>query len=79
MAMPKYAANYAPFTPITYLERTSALYPDRTSIVYGDLRFTWAQTMARCRRLASQIARLVAAGQTVPIPPPPWLTLPYTY
>lgn len=65
MAMPKCAANYAPLTPITFLERTAALHGDRTSIVYGDLRWTWAQTMERCRRLASRIAQLVSVGETV--------------
>jgi hypothetical protein len=63
--MPKYAANYAPLTPITFLERTAAVFGDRTSIIYGDLRFTWAQTMERCRRLASQVSQLVSIGQTV--------------
>lgn len=32
---------------------------DRTSIIYGDRKYTWAQTMERCRRLA-------AVGKTVP-------------
>lgn len=67
MEMAKYAANYAPLTPIMFLERTAGLHPNRTSIVYGELRFTWAQTMARCRRLASQISQLVSVGQTVSI------------
>lgn len=65
MEMAKYAANYAPLTPIMFLERTAGLHPNRTSIIYGDLRFTWTQTMARCRRLASQISQLVSVGQTV--------------
>lgn len=63
--MAKCAANYGPLTPITFLERTAALYPERTSIIYGDLQWTWAQTFDRCRRLASKVSQLVDVGQTV--------------
>jgi len=65
--MAKCAANYGPLTPITFLERTAALYPERTSIIYGDLQWTWAQTFDRCRRLASKISQLVDVGQTVSV------------
>jgi fatty-acyl-CoA synthase len=52
----KNAANYVPLTPLTYLERSAAIWPDRTAIIHGDLRYTWAQTYARCRRLGSALA-----------------------
>jgi fatty-acyl-CoA synthase len=51
------AANYAPLSPLSLIRRAVAAYPDRTSIVHGDRRFTWSQTYARCRRLASALAR----------------------
>jgi fatty-acyl-CoA synthase len=51
------AANYAPLTPLTFLERAAYVYPDGLSVVYGDERYTWKQTYARCRRLASALAR----------------------
>ena len=36
------------------------------SLIHGDTRFTWAQTYARCRRLASALAqRGVGVGDTV--------------
>jgi fatty-acyl-CoA synthase len=50
-------ANYAPLTPLTFLERAAYVYPDRPSVVYNDQRFTWRETYARCRRLASALAR----------------------
>ena len=50
-------ANHSPLTPLTFLERAAAVYPGRTSIVNGAQRFTWAQTYARCRRLASALSR----------------------
>ncbi|MCX7382941.1 MAG: acyl-CoA synthetase [Alphaproteobacteria bacterium] len=51
------AANHAPLTPLTFIERAAAVYPNRPSVVNGAQRFTWAQTYARTRRLASALAR----------------------
>ncbi|GAB2232525.1 hypothetical protein Drorol1_Dr00011563 [Drosera rotundifolia] len=51
------AANYAPLTPISFLERASKVFGDRTSVVYGPLRFTWTQTYDRCLKLASALSR----------------------
>ena len=50
-------ANFTPLTPLTFIERAAAVYPDHPSIVDGDRRFNWSQTYARCRRLASALAR----------------------
>ena len=48
-------ANYVPLSPLTFLRRAAQVYPDHPSIVHGDLRYTWGQTYARCRRLASAL------------------------
>ncbi len=53
----KNQANHAPLTPLTFIERAAAVYPDKLSVVHGDLRYTWKETYARCRRLASALAR----------------------
>lgn len=45
-------ANFAELTPLGFLERSASIYPERLAIVHGALRQTWAQTYARCRRLA---------------------------
>ena len=50
-------ANYAALTPLTFLERAAYVYPDKPSVVHGDERYTWGETYARCRRLASALAR----------------------
>src|SRR5579872_208293 len=50
-------ANYTPLTPLTFLERAAYVFPDRPSVVHGAQRFTWRETYARCRRLASALAR----------------------
>nr|XP_016445222.1 PREDICTED: butyrate--CoA ligase AAE11, peroxisomal-like [Nicotiana tabacum] len=56
--LPKCGANYVPLTPLTFLTRASKCYANRTSIIYGDIRFTWSQTYKRCCRLASSLRSL---------------------
>ncbi|WP_170366192.1 acyl-CoA synthetase [Ruegeria arenilitoris] len=61
-------ANFTALSPLSYIERTAAVYPDYPALVYGDRRHSWAQTYARCRRLASALAaRGVGTGDTVSI------------
>ncbi len=59
--LPKTAANFAPLSPLGFLERSASVYPDRLAIVHGlgasALRQTWSQTYARCRRLASALQK----------------------
>jgi len=64
----KNAANYAPLTPLSFLERAAYVYPDKVSVVHGKERYTWKETYARCRRLASALAkRGIGAGDTVAV------------
>src|SRR5574341_1182531 len=59
-------ANHAPLTPLSFLERSAYVYPDRTSVIHGKRRFSWKETYARCRRLASALSqRGIAKGDTV--------------
>jgi fatty-acyl-CoA synthase len=51
------AANYVPLSPLTFLERAAAVFPSRTSVIHGPRRYTWAETEARCRRLASALRK----------------------
>ncbi|MCU0957310.1 MAG: acyl-CoA synthetase [Hydrogenophaga sp.] len=55
--LPRNEANFAPLSPLSFIERTAEVYPDRLAIVYGQLRQTWSQTYTRCRRLASALQR----------------------
>jgi fatty-acyl-CoA synthase len=50
-------ANYTPLTPLTFIERAAYVHPDHPSVVHGEQRFTWRETYARCRRLASALER----------------------
>ena len=65
------AANYVPLSPLTFLERTAAVFPSRISVIHGARRYTWAETQARCRRLASALRRRgVGKGDTVAVMAP---------
>jgi fatty-acyl-CoA synthase len=59
-------ANYAPLTPLSFIERAAHVYPERASVIHGARRFTWKETYARCRRLASALTkRGIGKGDTV--------------
>src|SRR3546814_7281643 len=50
-------ANTAPLTPVTFLRRAAAVYPQKLAVVHGTQRFTYAEFHARACRLASALAR----------------------
>ena len=59
-------ANYTPLSPISYLQRTAFVYPERTAQIHQDTRYTWAETYERCVRLASALNAMgVQKGETV--------------
>jgi fatty-acyl-CoA synthase len=59
-------ANYAPLTPLSFIERAASVYPERAAVIHGARRFTWKETYARCRRLAGALARRgIGRGDTV--------------
>jgi len=67
----KNAANYVPLSPIGFLLRSAAVYPNRTAVIHGQQRYTWHETLERCRRLASALAkRGIGRGDTVAVMAP---------
>ena len=64
----KNPANYAPLSPLGFLERSARIFPDRASLIHGDQRYTWEETYSRCQRLASALTELgVKRNDTVSI------------
>jgi fatty-acyl-CoA synthase len=64
----KNAANYQPLTPLTFLERAAAVFPNRLAVVHGSRRFSYSEFYARTRRLASTLAaRSIGPGDTVSV------------
>ncbi len=57
-------ANYTPLTPLSLIARTAYTYPRHLAVVHGERRYTWAETYARSRRLASALARRASASAT---------------
>ncbi|HEY7241421.1 MAG TPA: acyl-CoA synthetase [Burkholderiales bacterium] len=64
----KSRANHVPLTPLSFIERSASVHPGRTAVVHGAARYTWSETYARCRRLASALARRgIGKGDTVAV------------
>jgi fatty-acyl-CoA synthase len=61
-------ANFAPLTPISFLERAADVFPTRTAWIHGDMKASYAAFRARARRLAAALAgRGVGPGDTVAV------------
>src|SRR5437870_6013451 len=61
-------ANFAALTPLNFLMRAAAIYPDKIAVIDGARRFTYAQFYARCRRFADALRRRgIGAGDTVAV------------
>ncbi|MCB1777493.1 MAG: AMP-binding protein, partial [Candidatus Competibacteraceae bacterium] len=66
MSLDPNPANYVPLTPLTFIERAASVYPQRTAVVHGTVRRSWAEMYARCRQLASALQqRGIGLGDTV--------------
>lgn len=62
----KTAANYVPLTPLSFLKRAAAVFPDHPAVIYGPHRKTYAEYHTRVTRLASALTKLgVQAGDVV--------------
>ena len=62
----KCAANFVPLTPLSHLRRAAEVFTNRTAVVYGAHRVTYAQYHDRCSQLASAlVARGVTSGDVV--------------
>ena len=51
----KNAANYAPLSPLTFIARAAAVYPERCAVIYNETRRSWRETYRRCCRFAGAL------------------------
>jgi fatty-acyl-CoA synthase len=66
--LPRTEANYAALSPLSFIERTAEVYPNRLAVVHGDLRRNWLEVFTRCRQLASALQRHgIGRGDTVAV------------
>ena len=64
----KNAVNHVALSPLSFIERTAAIYPNYPAVVHGAIRRTWGETYTRCRKLASALAnRGIGKGDTVAV------------
>ncbi|MBL18727.1 MAG: acyl-CoA synthetase [Flavobacteriaceae bacterium] len=61
-------ANFQPLTPLTFLERAATVFPQRTAIIHGELRRSYAEFYARSCQLASALTQYnIGRGDTVSV------------
>jgi fatty-acyl-CoA synthase len=66
--LPRTEANYAALSPLSFIERSAEVYPQRLAVIHGDLRRNWGEVFARCRRLASALVQHgIGKGDTVAV------------
>ncbi len=67
----KVEANYFPLTPISFLKRSAAVYPEKDAVIHGERSYGYAELYERCRRLASALERRgIGRGDTVSVMAP---------
>ncbi len=71
LGLEKNQANFTQLTPITFIERAVLVNPEKTAIIYNDLRRNWKETFQRCRKLASALQKAgIQRGDTVSVMSP---------
>jgi fatty-acyl-CoA synthase len=61
-------ANFQPLTPLTYLERAAAVFPDHVAIIHGKMRVSYSEFYRRSIKLASALASTgIGKGDTVSV------------
>ena len=67
----KNPANFHPLTPLSFLERSARVFPDKVAVIHGTASINYRDFYARCRRLASALARRgIGIGDTVAVMSP---------
>src|SRR5690606_6469921 len=70
--LPQTPANYAAMSPLSFIERSAATYPQQLAVVHGTgpqaLRRSWSEVYRRCRQLASALSNSgIGKGDTVAV------------
>ncbi|MDS1140837.1 long-chain-fatty-acid--CoA ligase [Pusillimonas sp. SM2304] len=64
----KNPANYASLTPVSFLQRSAGIFPDKAAVIDDDMTLTYSDLYRRCRRMASALTNLgIKAGDTVSV------------
>src|SRR5437764_2408652 len=61
-------ANFTALTPLGFLARAAAVYPDKLAVIDGARRFTYREFYERCRRFTDALRRRgIGRGDTVAV------------
>lgn len=63
-------ANFEPLTPLSFLGRNAAAFPDREAVVYGDRRLTYEEFGMAVQQQAKAIQRYIQPGEIVTVVAP---------
>ena len=64
-------ANFTALTPLGFLPRTAAIYPDKLAVIDGPRHFTYRELHERCLRFADALRRRgIGVGDTVAVMAP---------
>src|SRR2546430_16707081 len=70
-ALGKERANYVPLSPVQFLARRALIWPHKIAVRHGAQAYPYREFEARCRRLASALARRgIGRGDTVAVMAP---------
>ncbi|NWN88143.1 MAG: AMP-binding protein [Micrococcaceae bacterium] len=62
---PTSPASYEPLTPLAFLGRSAATFPEREAVIYGTRRSTYAQFESEVQQLARALSKSIKPGQVV--------------
>src|SRR6266478_5922770 len=54
----RHPSNYIPLSPVSLLARAASAFADKVAVIDGERRYTYAQLLDRCIRLASALSQL---------------------
>src|ERR1700676_5758737 len=57
-SLDRHPSNYIPLSPISFLTRAASAFAGKVGVIDGTRRYTYAQLLDRCVRLASALAKL---------------------
>src|SRR5690349_657831 len=65
------SANFAALTPLSFLARSAAVYPEKVAVIHGEWRYSYAELYRRCCGLADALRRRgIGLGDTVSVMAP---------
>ena len=68
IGLEKNKANFTALSPVFFLERTASIFPNYTSIISENKKFTWKNTFDRCKLFASSLQKKnIKKGDTISI------------